>query len=121
MKIRNPVLVLVLMVLAYSCIAGCTGNRGNYGSTSKPTAPDSPPGVSPTPAAPPRIPSTETSLGAHLSIMTSGENAELRKNESGTKILFFFEPVTSSISLTNLYLFRTLLLLFLLSQNALSG
>jgi len=75
MKFRYPVLVLVLMVLAYSCIAGCTGNRGNYGSTSKPAAPDSPPGVSPTPAAPPRIPLTINSHGAYLSFMMLDENA----------------------------------------------
>ena len=69
MKLRYPVLVLVLMVLAYSCIAGCTGYRGNYGSTSKPAVPDSTPGVSPTPVPPPRIPSTVTSCGTHFSFI----------------------------------------------------
>jgi hypothetical protein len=64
------------MVLAYSCIAGCTGYRGNYGSTSKPAVPDITPGVSPPPAAPSRIPSTATYTGTHFSFMTLGENAE---------------------------------------------
>jgi hypothetical protein len=74
MKLRYLVLVLVLMVLAYSCIAGYTDYRGNYGSTSKPAVPDSPPGVFPTPAPPSQIPSTVTSLGAHFSFMTLGKN-----------------------------------------------
>ena len=75
MKLRYPVLVLVLMVLAYSCIAGCTGYRGNYGSTSKPAVPDITPGVSPPPASPPRIPSAAASYGVYFSFMTLGENA----------------------------------------------
>jgi hypothetical protein len=75
MKLRHPVLVLVLLVLAYSCIAGCTGNRGNYGSASKPAAPDITPGVSPSPVSPPRIPSTATFSGTCFRFMTSGENA----------------------------------------------
>jgi len=75
MKLRHPVLVLVLLVLAYSCIAGCTGYRGNYGSASKPAAPDSIPGVSPTPVPPPRIPSTAASCGTCFSVLMPGDNA----------------------------------------------
>ncbi len=75
MKLRHPVLVLILMVLAYSCIAGCTGYRGNYGSASKPAVPDSTPGVSPTPVPPPRIPSTAASCGTHFRLMMPSENA----------------------------------------------
>lgn len=77
MKFRFPVLVLVLLVLAYSCIAGCTGYRGNYGTTPKPAAPDITPGVTPPPVSPPRIPSTVTSSGTHFSGMAWGENAEI--------------------------------------------
>jgi hypothetical protein len=79
MKLRFPVLVLILLVLAYSCIVGCTGNRGNYGSTSKPAAPDITPAVTPPPVSPPRIPSTVTSSGTHFSGMAWGENGEISK------------------------------------------
>jgi plastocyanin len=37
MRLRNPFLFLVLMVLAFSCIAGCTSAGGGYGSTPNPT------------------------------------------------------------------------------------
>jgi hypothetical protein len=77
MKLRFPVLVLVLLVLAYSCIAGCTGYRGNYGSASKPAAPDITPVVTPPPLSPPRIPSTVTPPGIHFSCMASVESAEI--------------------------------------------
>jgi len=36
MKLRYPVLILALTVLAYSCFAGCTSTGGGYGSTSNP-------------------------------------------------------------------------------------
>ena len=75
MKLRIPILILVLTLLAYSCIAGCTSNGGNYGSTSKPAVPDITPGVSPPPASPPRIPSAAVSCGTYFSFMTLGENA----------------------------------------------
>jgi hypothetical protein len=67
MKLRYPILILLLILLAYSCIAGCTGNGGNYGSSPKPAPPYVTPVVSPPPASPPRIPSTVTSFGAHFS------------------------------------------------------
>ena len=70
MKLRHPVLILVLILLAYSCIAGCTGNGSNYGSTPKPAPPYITPDVSPPPASPPRIPSAAASFGAHFSIPT---------------------------------------------------
>lgn len=82
MKLRFPVLVFVLLVLAYSCIAGCTGYRGNYGSTSKPAAPDITPVVTPPPLSPPQIPSTVTSSGTHFICMASGENAEISEETS---------------------------------------
>ncbi len=63
MKYQYPILILVLILLVYSCIAGCTSNRGNYGISPKPALPYITPGVSPPPASPPVIPSSVTSFG----------------------------------------------------------
>lgn len=59
MNLRYPILILALMLLAYSCGAGCTGKTDNYGSTRKPTLPDVTPRVSPPPVSPAGIPSSD--------------------------------------------------------------
>ena len=57
MKFRYPFLILALMILAFSCVTGCTGKSDNYGSTPKQALPDITPKVSPPPVSPPQIPS----------------------------------------------------------------
>lgn len=64
MRLRYPFLILMLMVLAYSCIAGCMYNGENYGSTQKQATPDITPKLPQPPASPAGIPSVATSIPA---------------------------------------------------------
>ena len=59
MKLRYPVLILALMVLAFSCVSGCTSKNDNSGVTQKPALPDGTPRVSPPPVSPAGIPSSD--------------------------------------------------------------
>ena len=68
MRLRYPFLILTLMVLAYSCVAGCTYKGENYGSTPKQVTPDITPKVPQPPASPAGIPSVATSIPAGLFI-----------------------------------------------------
>lgn len=44
MKLRNLVLFLTLMVVAFTCVTGCTSTGGGYGSTPNPATPVITPG-----------------------------------------------------------------------------
>jgi hypothetical protein len=71
MKFRYPILILTLMVLAYSCGAGCTGKTDNYGGTPKPALPDVTPRVSPPPVSPAGIPSSDFLPGKDFFVVPS--------------------------------------------------
>ena len=56
-EIPYPVLILALMILAFSCVTGRIGKSDNYSSTPKQALPGITPRVSPPPVSPPQIPS----------------------------------------------------------------